>query len=66
ADNGRARTPEELHAYFVEYRRRTGAFAFLRHRFATRAADVVRSALESDSAAYRLARRTYWALKSQG
>jgi len=66
ADNGRARTPEELRAYFAEYRRRTGAFAFLRHRFATRAADVVRSTLESDSPAYRLARRAYWALRSQG
>jgi len=66
ADNGRARTTEELRAYFAEYRRRTGAFAFLRHRFATRASQVVRSALEVDSPAYRLARRAYWMLRSQG
>jgi hypothetical protein len=65
ADNGRARTLEELRAYFAEYRRRTGAFAFLRHRFAVKAADVVRSALQVDSAAYRLARRAYWKLRSQ-
>lgn len=65
ADNGRARTGEELRAYFAEYRRRTGAFSFLRHRFAARAADVVRGALRADSAAYRLARRAYWVLRSQ-
>jgi len=65
ADNGRARTPEELRVYFAEYRRQTGAFAFLRHRFATRASEVVRSALTVDSPAYRLARRAYWALRSQ-
>lgn len=65
ADNGRARTAKELRAYFAEYRRRTGAFAFLRHRFAERAADVVRSSLQADSGAYRLARRAYWMLRSQ-
>jgi hypothetical protein len=65
ADNGRVRTSEELRAYLAEYRRRTGAFAFLRHRIATRAADMVRSALESDSTAYRLTRRAYWALRSE-
>jgi hypothetical protein len=65
ADNGRARTAEELRGYFAEYRRRTGAFEFLRHRFAAKAADVVRSSLRVDSAAYRLARRAYWRLRSQ-
>jgi len=64
ADNGRARTPEELRAYFAEYRRRTGAFAFLRQRFAARASEAVRSALRPESSAYQLARRAYWALKS--
>jgi hypothetical protein len=64
SDNGRARTRQELAAYFAEYRRRTGAFAFLRHRFATRTSEVVRSRLETDSAAYRWARRAYWALRS--
>jgi hypothetical protein len=64
ADNGRARTAEELHAYFAEYRRRTGAFAFLRHRFAARASGMVRAALDVESPAYRVARRTYRALRS--
>jgi len=64
-DNGGARTAEELRAYFAEYRRRSGTFAFLRHRFAEKAADVVRSSLRVDSAAYRFARRAYWTLRSQ-
>jgi len=64
-DNGRAHRAEGLRAYFAEYRRRTGAFAFLRHRFAEKAADVVRSSLSVDSPAYRVARRAYWRLRSQ-
>jgi hypothetical protein len=65
SDNGRARTTGELRAYFAEYRRRTGTFAFLRHRLAARASDMVRATFESDSRAYRLARRAYWSLRSQ-
>ena len=66
SDSGRARTTEELRAYFGEYRRRTGAFAFLRHLFAARASQVVRATLEADSPSYRLTRRVYWKLKSLG
>jgi hypothetical protein len=66
ADNGRARTTKELRAYFAEYRRRTGAFAFLRHRFAARASEMVRAAVAADSPAYRFARRAYWAIRSRG
>jgi len=66
ADNGRARTSAELRAYFAEYRRRTGAFDFLRHRLRIKASEVVRSALEVDSPGYRLARRAYWMLNSAG
>jgi hypothetical protein len=62
----RARTQEELRAYFAEYRRRTGAFAFLRHRFATRVSEVLRSTIKFDSPAWRLARRAYWMLRSPG
>jgi len=64
ADNGGARTSEELRAYFAEYRRRTGAFAFLRQRLAAKVSEMVRSALPADSPGYQLARRAYWALKS--
>jgi hypothetical protein len=63
ADNGRARTAEELRAYFAEYRRRTGSFAFLRHRIASRAAEVLRSTVQFDSTAWRLARRAYRVLR---
>ena len=65
ADNGRARTSEELRAYFAEYRRRTGAFSFLRQRFAAKASEAVLSVLRPESSAYQLARCAYWALKSQ-
>jgi hypothetical protein len=65
ADNGRARTAGELNAYFAEYRRRTGSFAFLRHRFATRATQVLRSTIEFDSTAWRVARRAYGLLRFQ-
>jgi hypothetical protein len=42
----------------------TGAFAFVRHRFTTRATEAGRSLLAVDTPAYRLARRAYWALRS--
>jgi hypothetical protein len=64
-DNGRARTRRELRAYFAEYRARTGAFAFLRHRLSARASELVRSTIAFDSPAWRLARRAYWLLKPQ-
>lgn len=64
ADNGRARTSKELAAYFAEYRRTTGSFAFLRHRLASRASVLVRAALQPDSPSYRLARRAYWTLRA--
>jgi hypothetical protein len=63
ADNGKARTRDELRDYFAEYRRMAGTFAFLRHRFTRRATEAARSLLEVDSPAYQVARRTYWALK---
>jgi hypothetical protein len=66
ADNGRARDADELREYFAEYRRRTGSFAFLRHRFAERASEVLRATIEFDSAAWRLARRAYRMLSPSG
>lgn len=63
ADNGRARSAAELRAYFAEYRRRAGSFAFLRHRFASRATEILRSTVQFDSAAWQLARRAGRALR---
>ncbi len=67
ADNGLARTPEQLAAYFDEYRRRAPV-EFLRHRLVRRYLDLldgpitrVRAYLPQDSTAYKWARRVYWA-----
>jgi hypothetical protein len=56
ADNGRARTRDELRAYFAEYRRRMGWSAWLRTSVESRARDVLRARLAPDSAAFRTAR----------
>jgi hypothetical protein len=59
ADNGRARTPEELRAYFAEYRRRLGLSAWLRTAVESRAKDTVRARLPADSSMYRTAKRAF-------
>jgi hypothetical protein len=65
ADNGHARTAEELNAYFAEYRRLAGSFAFLRHRLVSRAAQLLRSAIQFDSTAWRVARYARGLLRFQ-
>jgi hypothetical protein len=64
ADNGRARTAEELRAYFAEYRRRMGPVRYLRHQLERRAKEVARSHLRQDSPALELATRTYQRIAS--
>jgi hypothetical protein len=66
ADNGHARSAQEVKAYFAEYRRRTGGFAYLRHRLAARTESALRAAIPRDSFAWRCARRTYSMLRFQG
>jgi hypothetical protein len=61
ADNGLARSEEEVAAYLRAYRARA-PLAFLRHRLEQRARDRVRASLRKDSAAYRGARRAYRAV----
>jgi hypothetical protein len=63
ADNGRARTDAELHAYFAEYRRRLGLTAWLRTSLEQRAKDSIRTRLSADSPAYQRARRAYFRVK---
>jgi L-ascorbate metabolism protein UlaG (beta-lactamase superfamily) len=67
ADNGLARTPEELEAYFAAYRRRA-PLEFLRHRLVEQYLNIVelptalvRTYVPRDSTVYKWARRTYWA-----
>lgn len=62
ADNGLARTREELERYFEEYRKRA-PMEYLRHKFEQKAVDVFRSHVTGGSKAFQLARRSYWYLK---
>ena len=59
ADNGRARTPEELRTYFAEYRRRLGVTTWLRAAVESRAKDTVRAHVPADSSWYRMAKRAF-------
>jgi L-ascorbate metabolism protein UlaG (beta-lactamase superfamily) len=71
ADNGRARTRDELAAYFAEYRRRDPV-GFLRSRveshcvrpLQTQSAALLRRVLRPDSAAYRVAKESFWKARS--
>jgi hypothetical protein len=63
ADNGRARTEEEVRAYFAAYRRRLGLVTWLRSALEQRAKDSVRARLSADSPVYRRARRVYARVK---
>lgn len=62
ADNGRAKTREELDAYFAAYRRRA-PLEYLRHRLEKRSIDVFRSFVPMDSGLYSAARALYRRLK---
>jgi hypothetical protein len=66
ADNGRARTDEELRAYFAEYRRRLGVTTWLRSTVEQRAKDSVRARLSADSPVYRRVKRAYTRAKRAG
>ncbi len=60
ADNGGARSRQELRAYFAEYRRRVGAFGWVYHCLATRAVGAFRSRVAIDTPLYDGVRRAYW------
>lgn len=70
SDNGRARTSNELKAYFAEYRNRD-PLGFLRARFETacvrplqtQSAELLRGVLKPDSAAFKLAKETFWKVR---
>jgi hypothetical protein len=63
ADNGRARTDDEVRAYFAEYRRRLGITTWLRSSLEQRAKDSLRARLPADSSVYQKARRAYARVK---
>jgi L-ascorbate metabolism protein UlaG (beta-lactamase superfamily) len=70
SDNGRARTRNELAAYFAEYRRRDPV-GFLRTKLdthcvrplQTQSAELLRAVLRPDSAAFRLAKEAFWKIR---
>ena len=62
ADNGRAKTRQELRDYFGEYRRRA-PLDFFRHRLQDRTARAVKSRIDADSEAYRLAQKSWWFIR---
>lgn len=62
ADNGRAKTLDEIEEYFRQYRRQF-PLEYLRHSFEERGLKVIRSMISPDSPTYLLAQKTYRAIK---
>jgi L-ascorbate metabolism protein UlaG (beta-lactamase superfamily) len=63
ADNGLAKSKEEVADYFRKYRQRA-PFEYLRGRIRNLAKDVIRDRFAADSSTYRLVRRSYHLLKT--
>jgi len=63
ADNGGARSKEELVVYFRKYQQRA-PFEYMRGRLRNVAKDVIRDRFSASSAPYRMARRAYHMIKS--
>jgi hypothetical protein len=63
ADNGRAKTKQELEIYFTTYRKRA-PFEFLRAQIERKTRDLIRGSFDPDSAMYRLVRRTYITMRT--
>ena len=59
ADNGLAKSPEELDEYFRQYRKRA-TIEYLRHQIQQRVAQVVRNNLDSKNPLYRAAQKIWW------
>lgn len=62
ADNGRAKSKDELELYFATYQKRS-PFEFLRARLELMARSVIRGSFDPDSPVYRFGRRTYIATR---
>ncbi|SRR5581483_3886278 len=61
ADNGRAKTYDELEAYFAAYRRRAPLDHFF-HSLQNRSAGILRALVSPESSSYRVARSVYYRL----
>ena len=62
ADNGLAKTRDEVERYFHEYRRRA-PLDYLRHRIQVNTAQAVKTRIDADSDVYRAAQRVWWFLR---
>ena len=62
ADNGRAKSKDELAAYFKTYRKRA-VLDFLKFRFERKAEAIYRSYVAEASMTHRLAKNAYWLYK---
>jgi|SRR5215510_6659688 len=67
ADNGRAKSEQELVSYFKEYKKRRAQHGvhdrFLLHRFEERSKNMFRSYIPQHSAIYQTAKRVYYTVK---
>ena len=59
ADNGLAKTSEQLKLYFQEYRHRA-PLDYLRHRMQQNAASLIRNRVNSRSKVYAFAQKAWW------
>jgi len=62
ADNGRAKSMEELEEYFEAYRRRC-PMEYVRHRFEERCVNLFRSYVPSNSSFYKIGKRAFWKVR---
>ena len=65
ADNGLARSDEELRAYFRQYRDRA-PIEFFRHQLQQRVASAVRGHMDSRSPLYQTAQKVWWLAMRRG
>jgi hypothetical protein len=63
ADNGGAKSKQELDEYFSEYRRRTGNINYVRHLIIARSEHIFRSYVPRDSGLFQITRKMYWNFK---
>jgi hypothetical protein len=64
ADNGRAKSKEELDAYLKQYMMRA-PLAYLKHRIAKRSTNFLRFSLKENSQLFNFGMRTYFWVKGQ-
>ena len=62
ADNGRAKTEDQVHHYFRAYQSRT-PIEYLRHRMQYHSAQAIKTRIDADSQVFRLAQKSWWFIR---